>query len=486
MSATHLTRRALLRSTLVTGAGLILTACQPKPAAKPAAAPTQPPQKPAAEVKPTVAAPQAPAKPTPAGKGPITLRLGKFAGDAWDFDVIWSKKFSEENPNITVQIEDVVYGEMFKKALALAATGTVWDVFAGHGRWQPYLAYKGLCLAFDDYIAKHNIEFDDFFPSVIADVKLWNDGKIYWLPTVLHPAGNAIVGFNKTLLDKANVKLPAGAEDGDWTMDDWEKIIRGAGKAKDIFGAGIVVNNVLYMQQFTRTWSKDPKKSSLDSWLISADGKKMQLGDEWPLVKAGFEWYYKLTVDGFIPTTAEAAALQGTSLFVAEKQVSSAFTVGAPETLRPQIGNKFEPIYVPWPKGPSGHRGSCISYNTMSAYAKTKYAEEAFLLAARLTSKEPALYAGTDGKLHCMARKSAWFSEKLWNRPNSGKAMRFAAKWLDEGVDPYPQLWNLRSVELQDVYAQETAAYFDGKENWAQMISHTVKPCQAVIDLPRP
>jgi ABC-type glycerol-3-phosphate transport system substrate-binding protein len=171
---------------------------------------------------------------------------------------------------------------------------------------------------------------------------------------------------------------------------DWEHINE-AQQPKDIFGAAIVVNNVLYMQQFTRTWSTNAEKSTVDSWLVSEDGKKMQLGDEWPLVKSAFEWYHKLTADGLIPTAAEAAALQGTSLFVAGKQVSAGFTVGQPETLRSQIGDKFEPIYVPWPKGPSGHRGSCISYNTMSAYAKSKHPEEAFLLTARLTSKEPAL-----------------------------------------------------------------------------------------------
>ncbi|MFH1084356.1 MAG: extracellular solute-binding protein [Chloroflexota bacterium] len=471
-----LTRRDLLRGAALAGAGLALAACQPKPAAQPTAAPAAKP----AETKPVAA------QPTPAAKPAITLRLGKFAGEAWDFDVLWSKKFEQEHPGITVAVEDVVYGEMFKKALALAATGTVWDVFAGHARWQPYLAFKGLCLELDEFIAKHDIAFDDFFPSVIADVRMWNDNKLFWLPTVLHPAGNAIVGFNKTLLDGANVKVPAAAEEGDWTMDDWEQIIRAVGKPKDIYGAAVVVNNVLYMQQFTRTWSTNPEKSVPESWLVGSDGKKFQLGEQWPLVKGGFEWYHKLVMGGFIPTAAEAAALQGTSLFVAGKQASAAFTVGQPETLRPQIGDKFEPAYVPWPKGPSGHRGSCISYNTLSAYAKTKYPEEAFLLTARLTSKEPALYAGTDGKLHCMARRSAWFSEKLWSRPNSGKVMKFAASWLEKGVDPYPQLWNLRSVELQDVYAQESAAYFDGKEEWAQYIGHAVKPCQEICDLPRP
>ncbi len=133
---------------------------------------------------------------SPAAKEAITLRLGKFAGDAWDFDVLWAKKFEEENPGITVQVEDVVYGEMFKKALALAATGTVWDVFAGHGRWQPYLAFKGLCLQFDDFIAKHDIEKMTFTPC-LADVKMWTDNKIYRLPTVLPRRGTRLSALTR-------------------------------------------------------------------------------------------------------------------------------------------------------------------------------------------------------------------------------------------------------------------------------------------------
>lgn len=470
MSKRNLSRRDFLRGALASSVAVVLSACAPEPTPAPTAAPAK-------AAQPTA---------QPAAKEPITLRLGKFAGEAWDFDVIWSKKFEEENPGITVQVEDVVYGEIFKKALALAATGTVWDVFAGHGRWQPYLAHKGVCLQLDDFLENHDVGFDDFYPSVIADARLWTDAKLFWFPTVLHPAGNAIVGFNMDLLDDAGVSLPEGAMDGDWTMDDWEEIIRTVGKPKDIFGAAIVVNNVLYVQQFSRTWSTNAEKSTTDSWLISEDGKKMQFGDEWPLVKESFEWYHRLTSDGLIPTAAEAAALQGTSLFVAGKQASAGFTVGAPETLRNQIGDKFTPAYVPWPKGPDGHRGSCVSYNTMSAYAKTKYPEEAFGLLSRLTSKEPAVYAGTEGKLHCMARSSAWNSEALWSRSNSGQVMKFCAGWLEKGVDPYPQLWNLRSVELQDVYAQETAKYLDAEEDWGAMISHAVQPCQEICDLPRP
>ena len=159
----------------------------------------------------------------------VILRLGKFAGKAWDFDEIWSKKFMEANPNIRVEIEDVIYGEMFKKGLALGATGTMWDVFAGHNIWAPYLAWKGLSLQLDDFVTANaeRIDYEDFFPSVIADARnMGTSGNLYWFPTVVHPGGNGIVGLNVDMLNEAGVDVPCDPKVGDWTIMDWEEIVR--------------------------------------------------------------------------------------------------------------------------------------------------------------------------------------------------------------------------------------------------------------------
>lgn len=478
----RLSRRALLQAGMISAVGLLAAACQPKVAEKPAEKEGQ------AEKEVT----QASEQPVAAPSEKITLRLGKFAGDAWDFDAIWAEKFMEENPHITVQIEDVVYAEMFKKGLAQGATGLVWDVFAGHNRWSPYLAWKGICLQLDDFIETHDIEFDDFFPSVIADVRLAVDDKLFYLPTVVHPGGNGVVGFNMDLLNDAGVSLPEGAIEGDWTIMDWEEIIRGAAKPGEIWGVQLDgMAQPHYASQVTRTWGlpeggPGAGGSTEDSWLQSYDGRTLQLGDEFPRVKAALEWYYNLGLEGYRPTDIDLQQLEGVDLFTAGKMVSRGGTVGQPETWRARIGDTFEPLYVPWPKGPDGSRGSCLSYNTMAVYAKTKHPEEACLLAARLTSPEPALYAGTEGTLHCMARRSAWFSEKLWSRPASGKAMEFAAHWFDSGIDPYPMPYNVRAQEVQNAFTQHITPYWNGDENWEEMVSHAQPAIQKILDEPRP
>jgi len=152
-----------------------------------------------------------------AAKKPIELRMAKFTGEAWEADKIWSEKFDDENENITVKVEEVVYGEMSKKCLALGATGLLWDVFAGHNKWGPFLAYKGVLLPFDDLLDTYGVWVDDFFPSAIADARsMGTGGKLMWFPTCVHPSGEAVIAFNKNFLDAAGVSLPEGAEEGDW------------------------------------------------------------------------------------------------------------------------------------------------------------------------------------------------------------------------------------------------------------------------------
>jgi len=478
----RVSRRRLLLGMGMAAVAPLLAACGQAPAPAPTAAPAAKTEAPQPAAKPTEASAAQPAtKPAPS-TGQVTLRFMRFAGAAWVHDVKFVDEFMQENPNIVVNGEDIVYDEMFKKCLALGATGTLADVFAGHNIWKPYLAFKGLCMDLDPMIKAHSadVKFDDFFPSVIADARgIGTEGKLYWLPTCVHPGGNAIIMFNKNLMNEAGVAMPASKE---WTIADYEKIIRSAAKPKQgIFGTDIVVGrHPLYTQQYTRTWGKDPEKGSEDAWLLSRDGKKHQLAS--PPVKEGIEWYWKLIKDGFVPTRADALGA-GLDHFTAGKMISKAGTVGAPANLRPRIADKFELYAVLWPKGPNGHRGSCLSYNTQSAWSKTKYPEEAFKLVNKLTGPEIAFFMGYDGLLHCGARHSAWFNPKLWER---FPVMKDAAAWFESGIDPFPQPWNLRFVEWQEAWNQETAEYFDGKEDWNQMFAHTQKRCQEIIDQPRP
>ncbi len=427
-------------------------------------------------------APQSAAQPQAAAPGQTVIRVMKFAGVGWEQDNKFGDEFAKANPKIQVKYEDIVYGEMYQKNLALGATGTLADLFAGHNKWMPYLAYKKLTLDLDSLTKTHasEIKFDDFFPSVIADAKhIGVDGKLYWLPTVVHPAGNAIVMFNVDLLKKAGLEPP---KTSDWTLSDFEQIVRKAANPKGgIYGTKIEVGSPLYAQQYTRTWGSDPKKGSEDAWLLAADGKKQQLAS--PPVKEAFEWYWKLIKDGLVPLADAAPPGQGGDFFTAGQMVSQAAVIGQEAANKEKIADKFQVKSVLWPKGPHGYRGSCLSYNTYAANAKTKTPEETFMLLNALTGPEAGLWASIEGHANPYARHSVWSNPKLWDK---WPVTKDALDWFDSGIDSFPQPENLRFPEWLDAWSQNTSNYLNAKENWDQMYPHTQKACQDILDQPRP
>jgi len=334
----RLSRRRLIVVGLGVGAGAALAACGG--ATQPAAAPTQAsaPTQAAAPGQPTAAATAASATQataTPAQQaqaaGAVELRLMRFAGVGWEQDVKFADDFAQKHPNVKVKGEDTPYGQMNQKVLTTGASGTIGDLFPGHTRWIAFWEAKGICLELDPLTKTYPDEtkFDDFFPSVIKDARgPGAEGKLFLFPTIVHPGGNAVVLINLDLVDKAGLKAPTTS---DWTVQQLEELARGAGKPKDgTFGLEATMSSPLYSTQITRSWSTVPgPPASGDSWVLSPDGKKSQLGS--PPVKTSFEWYWKLVKDGFSPTSDVQPPGQGLDLFTAGKEVMQSATIGQPQ-----------------------------------------------------------------------------------------------------------------------------------------------------------
>jgi ABC-type glycerol-3-phosphate transport system substrate-binding protein len=500
-----ITRRSILSLGAGALAASILAACgqTAAPTAAPAkpAEPTKPAAAPAATTAPAAAATSAPAaaaatKPAaaaatsaPAAAQPatsgsaVTVRLARFAGVGWEQDVKFVDEFKTKNPNIKVEAEDVPYGDMNKKILTQAATGTLADMFPGHTRWNGQIRGKGICLDLDALIKANPAEtkFDDFFPSIIADARgPGADGKLFEFPTIAHSGGNIIVAVNLDHLDKAGVKAPESITD--WTVDDLEKIGRGAARPKDgVYGLQLIMNSPLYATQITRSWSSDAKKSSPDSWVLSPDFKKSQLGS--PAVKTAFEWYRKMVGDGITPTSDLGNPGSGLDFFTAGKVVAHSDIAGYAPSSAKIIGDKFKAKYYLWPKGPQGCRGTCLSYNTWALNAKTKVPDAAYKLMLNQTSTEVGFWAAYEGSANPYGRKSIWSNPDLWKKFPIFKEV---GQVFEAGVDPFPMPANLLAQEYQDTFGQEIAKYLDGKETWDQMFGHADKALQAVLDQPRP
>lgn len=480
-----LTRRNLLVVGLGTLAGAALVACgsnaAPSSSGSSAAAPTAASGSTAAQ--PTQASASAPAATQPSSGATVTLRQMRFAGVGWEQDIMFADKFAKANPNVKVVGEDTPYGQMNQKVLTTGAAGTIGDLFPGHTRWTAYWEYKGICHELDPLIKTYSDEtkFDDFFPSVIKDARgPGADGKLYLFPTIVHPGGNAIVMINEDLITKAGMKVPTS---NDWTIKDLEDLARGAGKPKDgIWGLQTFMNSPLYSTQITRGWSsvKGPPASD-DSWVLSPDGKKSQLGSG--PVKESFEWTWKLVKDGFSPTSQDALPGSTGDLFTAGKVVLQSQIIGQPQADHDIIKDKFKWSALLWPLGPNGCRGTCLSYNTWSMSAKTKDPDVAFHLLNALTGTEAGTWAGIQGHAVPYARHSVWSNPDLVKAYPIDKA---GLSVLDAGVDPFPMPANLRAQEYQDTFGQNIQAYLDGKATWDDMFTKTQSAVQAILDQGKP
>jgi ABC-type glycerol-3-phosphate transport system substrate-binding protein len=414
-----------------------------------------------------------------------TLRFMRFAGPAWIHDTEFVDRFMDENPNIVVEAEDVVYGEMFTKAQAMAATDQLADVVSGHSRWTPFLAYRGFHLQLDDLVDEHHdeIEFDDFFPSVIDDARFQTgDGNLYWLPTVVHSGGNAVIMFNMDLMDQVGLEPPT---DPDWTLEDYREYAYAAQEElpSGIWGTWLNTRTPLYAQQYLRSFGTDPEVGSDDAWLLARDQQTMQTDTE--PIREGLEWFATMVRDGVAPPESEKQALEGTgvSTFTAGQALTRAREVGGPITDRLAVEDRFEIYAWIFPRGPHGHRGSALSYNNQAIWSETQHPEESFQLASYLTGPEIAIWTPLEGALQAMARRSAWFSDELHERyPFKAQV----AEWFDTHVDPFPNPHNFRFIEWQQIYENETFEYFNGNESFEDMQPRLQERCQAVLDLGPP
>lgn len=478
--------RSSRRNLLILGlgglAGAALAACSSGQPTAPTSAPANTNASTTAATTAPTAASAAPAQ-TSGQAGTIELRQMRFAGVGWEQDVKFANEFAQKHPNIKIKGEDTPYGQMNQKVLTTGAAGTIGDLFPGHTRWTAFWEYKGICHELDPLVKAYPDEtkFDDFFPSVIKDARgPGAAGKLYIFPTIVHPGGNAIVMINLDLVEKAGLKAPANS---DWTIQQLEELARGAGRPKDgIFGLETTMTSPLYSTQVTRSWSSVPgPPASDDSWVLSPDGKKSQLGSA--PVKTAFEWYGKLVKDGFAPTTQNQ--LPGTTgdLFTAGKEVMQSQIIGQPQFDHDIIKDKFKWKAVLWPKGPNGCRGSCLSYNTWSMAASTKHPDDAFHLLNALTSTETGFWASYSGHAVPYARHSVWFDKRLWDKYPIDQD---GAKWFEQGIDPFPMPANLRAQEYQDTFMQNIQKFLDGKATWEETFSTTQKAVQDVLDQPKP
>ena len=235
MSSKKLTRRNLLRSMVIGGAGLGLAACTPTVVEKVVqqtvvvketvvvqetvvvAGTPQVVEKSKVVEKVVTATPAAAAAP-PEIKFNAPLDPGELEPLVAACDA-YNKEY-----NTHIVFEEFPWDAYSQKVVTMVAGGAAPDITFMHSSWVSLWADQDAILSLDPFIdADPSLHFEDFFPEV---AKYHTYRGVHWgLPTTSWPY---VTYFNKTLFDKLGVPDPStfmeGLEDDtdEWT---WEKMV---------------------------------------------------------------------------------------------------------------------------------------------------------------------------------------------------------------------------------------------------------------------
>ncbi|MFC1465840.1 MAG: extracellular solute-binding protein [Candidatus Brachytrichaceae bacterium NZ_4S206] len=451
------TRRQLLKGAAVglgsVSAG-ILAAC----AAPPASAPSAP------------AAPATEATSAPAASS-VTLRLQAPAVPLGGMAIEFAKRFQDDT-GIKVEVEETIYGEIEKKTQTGFISDTLQDVVYGHHRWLFINFTKGIYAVLDDmFKSDPPPDFADIFPSVMEGNKF--EGKNFSLPDVVHPGGNIVVSYNKTLLAEKGLEEPKAG----WTLADWEALARkAADPEKGIFGMSF--DNITAMHYYSNIARSFGEKNSTDMWLMDREGKTFQYNT--PMHKEIASWFVSLHNDKIAPRKKDQIE---TGLFVGGLSATHSGIVGSVADFLKKTAGKFEMDAVLLPVGDKGRQGTCYSGNQWMINAKTKHMPEAYKLLNMLTSKDAGVYLATDVAVQPNGRKSAW-TDPAVNQIN--RMFGVAAGLIEAGVEPFPMPYNTRFTEANTAFQAEIEQIWEGTVTWDEHAPVIQKKLQDILDQPRP
>jgi multiple sugar transport system substrate-binding protein len=404
----------------------------------------------------------------------IVLRVQVAPGGQATMPVAMSERYQDET-GITVEIEEVIYGEIETKTQTGYISNTNPDLLYGHHRWLFINFLRGIYMELDDLFAADPLpDLEDIYPSVLAGNML--DGKNFSIPGVVHPGGNIAVNFNKTMLEEKGIPLPQAG----WTYEDWEAIARaGADPDNGIFGIGFEgMNSFHYYSNTSRSFGSPDAR---DGWVMNDDGTEL-LYDQ-PLHGEVAAWYTSLLNDKIAPRKADYIEDSSGNLFIAGMSATQASNVGQVAAFLTQIDNRFEMDAVPMPVGPEGRRGTCYSGNQHMIDSKSAHPEQAYELLKLFSSIEAGVMMVVDGRIPPNAHKAVWLNEDV-NAVNP--IYQVMDEVLTAGIEPFPMPRNTRFSEANTVFLNEIDLIWEGDVTWEEHASVVVQRVNEVLNLDRP
>ena len=403
------------------------------------------------------------------GEAQIDMSVATFAAVLHDWQREFSKRWAEENPDVNLSIEEVVYNEMAKLQLARSASGTLWDLTFSGIKWFPFSASKEMFLALDDYMAsREDANLDDFFQAALSGGYL--DGKLYGLPYEIHPGNPALVVFNTDMLEEKGLPLPTD----DWDVFQYAELAQAATDLdNNIYGTNYLPGNYYDFNSLGFAYGTEILSEDRSQFLFNTDEQNIEAA----------KWLRSLRVDlQAAPMRDETEGLQFAAGTLAT-QVTGSYSVNRFTT---EIGDKFNHDWVLFPKGPGGERGYTAFTSNYSVYAETVSPEKAVDLLLYLSSTEAGTWSALEqGTGQPNARRSVWENEQLLDASHP-IFRRVVNMFNDPDIPgPFPMPSNLRFQELQDNWANTSPEVWYGEVDFAEGMQAVQDACQEIMDLPR-
>jgi ABC-type glycerol-3-phosphate transport system substrate-binding protein len=382
--------------------------------------------------------------------------------------------FEREHAGIKVTTEDP--GDLGVKVPTAAAAGTLGDILlqsTSAGVPQIFFLRK-LVQGIDSYVQRDKLDLKQWFPHIIDAAKV--DGKQFALPFDGKVARVA-VWINKTMFDRAGLKLP----DLNWTVDQYMdaavKLTKGSGTDQEWGMATQFRTDFSYVQAYVRRWGAD---------VFDKNGKKATM--DTAEARVSFQWAYDMY------HTKRVAPIGGTDdkLFESGKgaiMLHRDFN-RKPNNLIASKAQGFELWTSVGPKGPTGRRGGFWDFRAAWMPSTSKVKDAAWELVKFLCNKESglahALQSAPGTSTTPGARPDIFADPRFLNHPvyprqiqemeaesmNSTELEAFPANFR---VDELSKVINPYVVKIQNNEAQPTPSFM--KE-----INDAV---QHVLDLPR-
>lgn len=264
--------------------------------------------------------------------GEITLTYNTWQGQEKAMEAI-ADAFTEEHPNVTIDIQVTPYKEYFTKLQTAATGGSAADVFWMNGPNFQLYAANGQIAPLDDA----GIDSADY-PEGLIDLYTF-DGKLYGAPKDFDTVA---LWYNKEIFDAAGVAYPAAG----WTWDDFTAA---AAKLTDpATGQFGVAASQFGQENFYNSIAQAGGE------VISSDGTKSGYGS--PEALAGIELWTGLIEAGSSPTAQQMTDTSPEDMFLSGKvaMFQNGSWAGGTYAANPDIADKVD--VAPLPAGPEGNQ----------------------------------------------------------------------------------------------------------------------------------